>query len=712
MNVRFAVLAVLAALACRAPAPTAPMEPVAARRDHQVPSPHGERPDPYYWLRDDTRKDPDVLAYLDAENAYAAAQLAGTRADEDALFAEMKARIADVDQSAPYLDRGYWYYERFEAGKQHTILCRRKGTMQAPEEILLDRNQGAARHAFYLAAGARVSPDGRYLAYAEDTVGRNQFDLRIKDLTTGALLPDTVGNITPSLAWANDSKTVFYVGKDATTLRSRHVTRHVLGAPAGADVVVHDEADGAYYVSVARTKSGRYIAIGLSATLNSEYRFIDADHPTTAPQVFLARAGEHEYEVDHDGKRFVVLSNDAAKNFRLVDAGDALPTDRSKWRDVVPHDPDALISSYAVYGGFIAWEERRGGLRRVKVLPAGAAAFTVEADDAAFVMRLNDTPGLDTTAVRWTYESQTTPPMTLERDVRTGARTVIDETPVPTYDRRKYVSDYLHATAADGTRIPISVVRRKDTRLDGTAPLLIYGYGSYGSSTEPAFAQREVSLLDRGFVYAVAHIRGGSEMGRAWYEQGRQLAKMNTFTDFIAVTEHLVAQRYAARDKVFAVGGSAGGLLMGAIINLRPDLYRGVIATVPFVDVITTMLDATIPLTTNEYDEWGNPAQREVYDYMATYSPYDNVAARAYPSLMVITGLWDSQVQYFEPAKWVAKLRATRTDKNLLVFETNMKAGHGGKTGRFDRAGEWAHRYAFFLHLLRRPDARPGWPAK
>ncbi len=688
-------------------------EPVAAVRPHDVTSPHGSRADPYYWLRDDTRTDPEVLAYLDAENAYAKATLAPARATERTLFAEMKARIPERDRTAPVKDGAWWYYARWEPGLQHAIVARRQGTMAAAEDVILDENREAAGHAFYNAAEAEVSPDGRYLAWTEDTVGRNQFVLRVRDLTTGTLLPDTATNIEADLVWANDSQTLFWVGKDVTTLRSRYVTRHVLGTPAAADVVVHDETDGAYYTGLARTKSRRYIVIDLDSTLATEVRLIDADRPATPPRLFLAREADHEYYVDHDGARFVVSTNWAAKNFRLVEVAEADTADRARWRDLVPHDPEALIGAYVVYRDFIAWDERRAGLQRVRVMPRGAAvggAFTLEADEPTFSMAVEDTPELDGRAVRWTYESLTTPTTTYELDVATRTRVAVDDTPVPTYDRRKYVSEYVHVTAADGARVPVSLVRRKDTPVDGTAKLLIYGYGAYGLARDATFSATTASLLDRGWIYAIAHIRGGSELGRSWYEQGRQLRKMNTFTDFIAVSEHLVAHGYGARDQVHAIGGSAGGLLMGTVLNLRPDLYRGMLVAVPFVDVITSSLDESIPLVTNEFDEWGNPVERAVYDYMLGYSPYDNVAARDYPSILVTTGLWDSQVQYFEPAKWVARLRALRSDENLLLLETDMSAGHGGKSGRYERVGEWAHRFAFLVHVAERADARAGWP--
>ncbi len=722
--VAFSLAAAVVAVAgacpgAREPAVAAP-EPVATVRPHEVPSPHGTRVDPYYWLRDDTRKDPEVLAYLEAENRYAGAVMAPLRPLARTLLAEMTARVAQADESAPVFEHGWWYVVRWEPGRQFSILVRRRTAAPGPdagEQVLLDENERAKGHAYYDAAGAEVSPDGRYLAWTEDTVGRRQRDLRVKDLVTDQMLPDTAHDIEPDLAWANDSRTLFYVGKDKATLRSRYVTRHVLGTPAAADVVVHDEPDGAYYTGVSVTKSRRYIVIDLDSTLATETRLVDADRPTAPPRVFLPREREHEYYVDHDGARFVVRTNWQAQNFRIVEvADDANPADRGAWRDLVPHDPDALVSDHAVYRGFLAWEERRGGLQRVRVMPRGtsaADAFTPTADDPTFAMSLEDTPDLGATSVRWSYDALTAPAITYELDVATRRRVVVDETPSPGHDRTRYVSAYLHATAPDGARVPISLVRRKDTKLDGTAPVLVYGYGAYGYALRPSFALEEMSLLDRGWIYAIAHVRGGSELGRGWYEQGRQLAKLNSFDDFIAVCEHLVATRHAARDKVFALGGSAGGLLVAAAMTQRPELFRGVLAAVPFVDVVTTMLDETIPLTTNEYDEWGNPADQAVFDYMLRYSPYDNVARRAYPSLLVTTGLWDSQVQYFEPAKWVARLRAARTDENLLLLETDMNAGHGGKPGRFAELGQWAHRYAWFLHVLARPDARAvggAWP--
>jgi oligopeptidase B len=684
-------------------APSDPAPPVAAPRPHKVESPFGVRVDPYYWLRDDTRKDPTVLEYLTAENAYAGKVMAPLQQLEQTLFGELRARIKEDDASVPVLDEGYWYYTRFETGKQYPIIARRKGTMQAPEEVLLDGNALAAGHAFYAIGGARVSRDGRMLAWGDDTVGRNQFTLHVKDLKTGQLLPDTAANISPSFAWSTDGKTLFYVGKDPTTLREDRVIRHSLG---GQPQEIYKEDDGQYYVRLDTTKSRRYIVISASATTNSEVRLIDADRPG-APQVFLPRAKDHLYSIDHLDNRFVMRTNADAKNFRIVEIAPGKQGDRKAWKDLVPHSPDVLVERFALYRGFLAVSVRTGGLRKVTVLPKGKPAFFLDAPDPSYAMTVADTPDAGARVVRFAYDSLTTPRSVYEVDIATKARTLLKQNPVPTYDGTRYASEYLHATAKDGTKVPISVVYRKDTPRDGTAPLVVYGYGSYGASMEPWFNSTAVSLLDRGWIYAIAHIRGGQELGRAWYEDGKLLKKMNTFTDFIAVTEHLVAQRYGKRDQVFAMGGSAGGLLMGAVINLRPDLYRGVVAQVPFVDVVTTMLDESIPLTTNEFDEWGNPkASKEIYDYLLAYSPYDNVRPIAYPSIYVHTGLWDSQVQYFEPAKWVARLRATKTDDNLIVMDVDMSSGHGGASGRFDRLKQTARELAFLLHVRERPDRR------
>ncbi|MBA3396712.1 MAG: S9 family peptidase [Deltaproteobacteria bacterium] len=683
----------------------APAPPVAARRPHAVVSPHGTRDDPYYWMRDDERKDPEVLAHLAAENAYANAVLAPVTPLEDTLFAELRARVQEEDSTVPVFDRGYWYYVRFETGKQYPIYARRQRTLDAPEQILLDGNVLAVGHPFFKIGNYAVSPDGRLLAWAEDTVGRNQFVLRIMDLDTGARLPDTAANISGALAWANDNRTLFYGGKDDVTLRADRVFRHVLG---GTDVLVHHEPDGSYYVGVGTTKSHRFITIGMRSTTNSEYRLLDADAPAGEPRVFLAREKDHLYSVDHLGDRFVIRTNDHAKNFRVVEVPRGKEaSDRAAWKEIIPHRADTLVESVALYDKFLAASVRTGGLRKVQVLPAKGSAFYIDAQDPAYVMSVYDTPDPTSTRVRYVYESMTQPSSVYELDIGSKQKALLKQQPVPTYDPALYTSDYLHAKAPDGTAVPISVVYRKGTKLDGSAPLLVYGYGSYGMSMEPSFGATRTSLLDRGWVYAIAHIRGGQEMGRAWYEDGKLMKKRNTFTDFIASTEHLVAHKYGAADRVFAMGGSAGGLLVGAVVNMRPDLYRGIVSFVPFVDVLTTMLDESIPLTTNEYEEWGNPtADKAAYDYMLGYSPYDNITPQPYPAIYVRTGLWDSQVQYFEPAKWVAKLRATKRDTNPVLFDINMSAGHGGASGRFDALREIARAYAFMLMTLERPDRR------
>jgi oligopeptidase B len=684
---------------------TGPRPPIAAQRPYQVTSPNGDRNDPYYWLRDDTRKSADMLGYLDAENAYSKAILDPDSALEGKLLAELKSHVKEDDASVPELDDGYWYYTRFAAGQEQPVFARRKGAMTAPEQIVLDGNELARGHQFFAFGDHAVSRDGNLVAWTDDTVGRRQFVLHIMDLRSRKVLPDTVTGVAREVAWANDNQTVFYVGKDATTLREDRVFRHALGEPS--DTQVFREQDTQYYVSIAPTKSRRYVQIFLRATTNSETRLLDADHPQAPDRVALPRERDHLCSLDHLDGRFVIRTNAGAKNFRLVEVPEARVADRAAWRDVIPASPDVLVEDFTVSRSFIAATVRTGGLRKVEIVPAKGAAFFVDAGEPAYVMAAVDTPDPDATRVRYEYVSQVTPRSTFEIDVATHDKTRLKLQPVPGYDPANYASEYLHARASDGTLVPISVVYRKGLARDGSAPLLVYGYGSYGFSSEPGFDASRQSLLDRGWVWATAHVRGGQEMGRGWYEDGKLMHKRNTFTDFIAATEYLVANKYAARDQVYAMGGSAGGLLMGAILNLRPDLYRGVIAAVPFVDVVTTMLDESIPLTTNEFDEWGNPKQKAAYDYMLGYSPYDNVKPQGYPSIYVRTGLWDSQVQYFEPAKWVAKLRATKTDDNLILLETDMAAGHGGKSGRFDRLRDVARYTTFLLHVHDRPDRRP-----
>jgi oligopeptidase B len=674
--------------------------PKAAKRPHQVQAPAGSRTDEYYWLRDDTRKNPEMLGYLAAENAYADAVLAPTKPLQETLYEEFVARVKQDDASVPYRERGYWYYSRFEAGKDYPVLARRKGQMSAPEEVLLDQNAMAEGKGFFNVGDDEVSPDNRLVAWADDTVGRRQYVLRVKDLATGAILPDVVQNIEPNLVWAADNRTIFYIDKDPVTLLSKRVKVHVLGTPASADKVVYEEPDDAYYLELSKTRSDAFVCIVSRSTVATEQRCTSA----TAPGVFAViapRTRDHLYQADHLNGRWVIRTNWNAKNYRLMTLADDQPLgDRARWTDFVPHKADVFIEAFELFDGFTAVEERSGGVKRLRTLGADGKSAFVASDEPAYAMTLGVNREPSAKTLRYTYDSLTTPQTTYELAVATGARTLLKQAPVIGYDPSQYVTERLWAPARDGTKVPVSVVYKKGFRKDGTAALLQLGYGSYGSSYDPVFSLPVVSLLDRGMVFAMAHIRGGQEMGRAWYDDGHLLNKKNSFTDFIDVTRYLVAQKYAAKDRVAATGRSAGGLLMGAVANMASEDYRVIVTHVPFVDVVTTMLDETIPLTTNEFDEWGNPKTRAYYDYMLSYSPYDNVAAKAYPAMFVGTGLWDSQVQYYEPAKWVARLRERKTDANPLVFRVNMEAGHGGKSGRFRRYEETAEYYAFMLSEL------------
>ncbi len=694
------IAALVGVLSLAASVAAAPAPPVAAKRPFMVTSPNGAREDDYYWIRDDTRKNPEMLGYLAAENAYADALLAPTKPLQDTLYKEFVGRIKQDDSSVPYVKRGYWYYSRFETGADYPVLARRKGAMTAPEEVMLNEPQLAAGKGFYAAAGATVSPDNHLLAYAEDTVGRRQYVLKVKDLATGRMLADEVADVEADLVWADDNKTIFYVEKDPVTLLSTRIKAHVLGTPASADTLVYQEKDTSYYIGLMRTKSDKYICIAEQATVSNEVRCAPAAAPT-AFAVIAPREREFRYDVDHLDGRWVIRTNWNARNYKLMTLADTASLgDRTRWRDLVPASDTVFIENFALHPGGLAIEERSGGLKRLRIRPDHGPSRFVKAEEPAYAMSLQDVGDPDTGWLRYTYDSLTTPTTTYETNLKTGARRLLKRQPVIGYDARNYVTERVWVTARDGVRVPVSLVYRKGFRKDGKAAMLQYAYGSYGASTDPNFSLTNVSLLDRGMVYAIAHIRGGQEMGRAWYDDGHLLHKKNTFTDFVDVTRGLVKQGYAARDRVAAQGGSAGGLLMGAVANLAPQDYRVILAQVPFVDVVTTMLDESIPLTTNEFDEWGNPKQKASYDYMLSYAPYDNVESKAYPALLVTTGLWDSQVQYYEPTKWVAKLRALKTDANPLVFRINMEAGHGGKSGRFRRYHDTAEYDAFMLQQL------------
>jgi oligopeptidase B len=681
--------------------------PIAAARPYPVTSPNGVRIDPYYWLRDDERANAEVLAYLKEENAFQERSMREVKPLEDALYAEIIARLKQDDSTVPYRKNGYWYSTRFEPGKEHPIFVRRKGSLEAAEEILLDANVLALAHEYYRIGEMEVSPDGRWLAFCDDTVGRRQFTLRFKDLKSGEIQPTAIADVEPDLAWANDNRTVLYVEKDPETLLGLFVKKHVLGEDAKDDALVFAQTDHSFYTGVSKSKSDAFIFIHMESTLSSEWRYARADDPQLRFETFLPHERDHEYAIEHLGADFIVRSNWQARNFRVARVPIGAQTNRADWLDVVAHREDTLIEDFDVFDTFLAVSVRSGGVRKLCIHPLdGGSEFFIASDEAAYTTSISVNTELNTEIVRYAYSSLTTPTTVYDYDVRTRQQVLLKRDEVlGGFDPRDYASEFLFVPARDGAQIPVSLLYRKGFTRDGTSALLQYAYGAYGLSMDPGFSSARLSLVDRGFVFAIAHVRGGQEMGRAWYDRGRQLHKKNSFNDFIDVTRALVERGYAAKDKVFAMGGSAGGLLMGAVANMSPADYRGIVAQVPFVDVVTTMLDDSIPLTTNEYDEWGDPKDRRDYDYMLSYSPYDNVARQAYPSMFVTTGLWDSQVQYFEPAKWVAKLRALKSDENRVLLHVEMDAGHGGKAGRFQRYRKVAMEYAFLLEELGRTAA-------
>ena len=673
--------------------------PIAQARPFSVLSPGRVRDDEYYWLRDDTRKDPEMLAYLAAENAFKDAALAHVKPLQETLYGEIIGRIKQDDSSVPYRKSGFWYYTRYESGQEYPIHARRKGSMQMPEQILLNVNDMAKGHDFFQVDAMTVSPDGALLAWAEDSVGRRQYVIRVKNLTSGAVLADRIENAESDIEWAADNKTLLYVEKDPITLLGHRVRKHLLGTDPKADALVWEQTDESFYTGVTKTKDERYLLIGAQSTVSSEYWYADAADPKLQFKLFLPRERDHEYQIENFESRWIVRTNWQARNFRVVEVAHGDEAKRGQWRDLVPHNTDGFVHGFDLFRSFMAVEERAGGLRKIRIRPwQGGGDTFITADEPSYATMLGQNEEIDSDVVRYIYTSLTTPRSTYDYDTGTGRRTLLKREPVlGDFDAARYANEYVWATARDGTRVPVSIVYRNDTQRDGTAPMLQYGYGSYGLTMDPSFSIPLLSLLDRGFVYALAHIRGGQEMGRAWYENGKLLNKINTFTDFIDVTRWLVAHKYADPKRVFARGGSAGGLLLGAIINMAPEDYRGIVSLVPFVDVVTTMLDESIPLTTNEFDEWGNPKEKQYYDYMLSYSPYDQIERRDFPAIYIGTGLWDSQVQYFEPAKYVARLRARKTDSNLLVFRVNLEAGHGGKSGRLQRYEETAEQWAFIL---------------
>jgi len=694
--VSIVVAAAVVAACAKRPKPEA-LQPPRAEKIPTTLVTHGHtRVDNYFWLNQ--RENPKVIAYLEAENRYLEAALAHTKKLQVKLYKEIVGRIKQTDMSVPYLDNGYYYYTRFEEGKEYPIYARKQGQLTAPEEVMLDVNALAAGHRFCSVTGVTVSPDNRWVAFGLDTVSRRRYSINFKDLTTGETLPESIPNTTGEAVWANDNKTVFYVRKDTTTLRAERVFRHVIGTDPARDVEVYHEKDSTFSVYAQKSKSREFIFLVSTSTLSSEVRFLDADEPTGAFAVVQPRERNHEYSVAHVGDKFYIVTNYQAKNFRLMET-DVRSPDKAHWREVIPHREDVLLEDVEVFTDFLVVSERKKGLRQLRIInQADKSEHYLDFGEEAYFAYPTDNHEMDTHVLRYAYTSLTTPQTIYDYDMVRRTKTLLKRQEVlGGFKQEDYQTERLYAPASDGTPIPVSLVYRKGMAKDGSHPLLLYGYGSYGASTEATFSSPILSLLDRGFIYAIAHVRGGSEMGRQWYEDGKLLKKKNTFTDFIACAEYLVREKYTSPDRLFARGGSAGGLLMGAVVNMRPDLFKGVIANVPWVDVVTTMLDESIPLTTSEYDEWGNPHVKEFYDYMLRYSPYDNVTAQAYPALFVTTGLHDSQVQYFEPAKWVAKLRELKTDNNLLVLHTDMHSGHGGASGRFERFKRTAMEYAFLL---------------
>ena len=660
---------------------------------------HGHvRTDNYYWLKE--REDPEVIDYLKKENEYTKAVMAHTEGLEKSVFQEIKGRIKQTDMSVPYKLDDYFYYTRYEDGKEYPIFCRKKGSLDGPEEIMLDANALAEGHEFFSVDTRAVSFGQDILAYAVDTKGRRIYTIQFKNLNTGEVLKDVITGVTGNMDWANDNKTLFYSKQDPTTLRSYQIYRHTLGTESSEDQLVYEEADDTFSTFVFKTKSKKYMMIVSFQTLTREFRYLDADNPNGDFKVFLSRERDHEYQVDHFQDKFFIRTNDQAKNFRLM-ATPVEKTGKENWQEVIPHRRDVFLENFEIFKDQFVLEERKGGLIHIRIIPwEGSGEHNLEFDEPAYQAHISINPEFDTPILRFGYTSMTTPNSIYDYNMVTMDKVLLKrEEVLGGFDSRNYKTERLHARAEDGTEIPISIVYRNGVKRDGQNPLVLYGYGAYGVSIDASFNSPRLSLIDRGFIYAIAHIRGGEELGRHWYEDGRLLKKKNSFTDFIACGNYLVREGYTDRKKMFAMGGSAGGLLMGAVINMRPDLFKGVVSQVPFVDVLTTMLDENIPLTTGEYDEWGDPNKKDYYDYILSYSPYDNVEAKDYPDLLVTTSLHDSQVQYWEPAKWVAKLRATKTDRNRLLLKTNMDAGHGGASGRFKRYGEIAFYYTFILDL-------------
>ena len=662
---------------------------------------HGDkRIDNYYWLNE--RENPEVIAYLNKENEYYQKSTAHTKQLQEELFLEMKGRIKEDDSSVPYLYNGYYYITRFEKGKDYPIYSRKKGSLDAKEEIMFDCNEMAKGHAYFNLSGLNVSEDNKWVAFGVDLVSRRQYTIQIKNLETGEILPVKLENTTGGSTWAGDNKTLFYTRKDAQTLRSDKIYKHTLGTDASTDTMVFHEKDDTFNTFVYKEKSKKYLVIGSSSTLTSEYQILDAKNPNGEFKIFQKRTRGLEYSISHYGDSFYIVTNkDKATNFKLMKTPETA-TAAENWTDLIGHRKDVLLEGIEIFKDYLVVEERSNGLNKIQIRPwNGKGEYYLPFESETYTAYTTTNVDFDTEILRYGYQSLATPSSVIDFNMRTQEKKVLKEQEVlgGKFDKNNYIEERVWATAADGTKVPISMVYRKGIKKDGKNPLLLYAYGSYGATMDPYFSSTRLSLLDRGFIYAIAHIRGGEDLGREWYENGKLLKKINTFTDFIDCSKFVIAQKYTSPEHLYAEGGSAGGLLMGAIVNMAPELYNGVIAQVPFVDVVTTMLDDTIPLTTGEYDEWGNPNEKVYYDYMLSYSPYDQVKKQDYPNMYVSTGLHDSQVQYWEPAKWVAKLRVMKTNDKQLFLDTNMDAGHGGASGRFEALKELAKEFAFLLDL-------------
>ncbi|WP_298345820.1 S9 family peptidase [uncultured Algibacter sp.] len=658
------------------------------------------RIDNYYWLND--RDNPEVIEYLNAENDYTKANMQHTVAFQKVLFDEMKGRIKEDDTSVPYKLNGYWYFTKYQEGKDYPIYVRKKETLEADEEILFDCNKLAEKHAYFNLGGIAISPDNTLAAFSTDIVSRRQYTIQIKNLITGEVYSDEIINTTGSITWANDNKTLFYAMKDPVTLRSHKIFRHKLNADSDKDEEVYHEADETFNTFVYKSKSKKYIIIGSSSTLSSEYRFLNANNPDSDFTIFQKRTKDLEYNIAHYNDSFYIISNiDGAKNFKISKTS-ANCTTKENWKDVIPHRKSVLIEDIEIFKSYLVINERENGLNRLRIINwNGKEDYYLPFNSETYTAYIGNNSDFESNLLRYGYNGLTSPSSIIDYNLKTKQSEVKKEQQVlgGKFKKGNYESKRIWATARDGVKIPMSIVYRKGIKLDGTNPLLQYAYGAYGSTVDPSFSSIRLSLLDRGFIYVITHIRGGEYLGREWYENGKLLFKKNTFTDFVDCSKYLIEKKYTSKAHLYAYGGSAGGLLMGAVINMNPELYKGVLAAVPFVDVVTTMLDDSIPLTTGEYDEWGNPNQLEYYNYMKSYSPYDNIEAKAYPNILVTTGLHDSQVQYWEPAKWVVKLREMKTDSNTLLLHTDMDSGHGGASGRFESLKEVALEYAFLLDL-------------